>query len=807
MYSVHAGTAVFSRIGYFCLQVCRQTVAAQLLSGPLLLMLTMVQPGPPSTTSIGAAGSSTAPKSSAATDHQRLLEPLQKWWGYPGFRPLQSEAMSLVMKDRDSLVVLPTGGGKSLCYQVPALARPGLAVIVSPLISLMKDQVDSLQALGISAACINSSQTGAEKASVATQIRRRELKLLYISPERLVQSATLDFLRDAGLSFVAIDEAHCISQWGHDFRPEYRQLQMLKQHFPGISVHGYTATATPQVRQDIVLQLGLHQPEILVGSFDRPNLVYRVERRVDSIGQIRRILDRHKGESGVIYCISRRNVESVSSALNHAGYKTLPYHAGLSDDDRRRGQEAFIDESVNIIVATVAFGMGIDKSNVRFVIHAEMPKSLEHYQQESGRAGRDGLEAECTLLYSPGDVETWNYLMKDTTDDSVREVAEESLKSMRHYCSSIRCRHSMLVEHFGQSLDKPACSACDVCLQEMAPVADALIVSQKILSCVVRLQERFGGTYTAQVLKGSKARRILENHHDKLSTWGLLRDDPETQIRAWIDQLTSQGFLRQSGEYNCLQITPTGRQLLRGQAVPSLLRTRSSENPAPAAATAMDSWEGVDRDLFNELRGLRTRLAVQRGLPPYIIFSDNTLRALARHRPASSTALAAIPGIGEKKLNDFGAVVLFEIQQYCQSRGLQLDNDLPRHSNSPGNAAPGQGTDSASSPATRVSSRLPSQNAEEYYELFAQELSIEEVAIQLDRSLDTVGKYLSAWLQIHRRTDLTPWVAPSIRTRVEDSIGRLGTERLKPIFEDLQGAVAYHVLRVIATVWEMEHGP
>jgi ATP-dependent DNA helicase RecQ len=383
-------------------------------------MLTMVQPGPPPTTSTGAVASPTAPKPSAATDQQRLLEPLQKWWGYPGFRPLQYEAMSLVMKDRDSLVVLPTGGGKSLCYQVPALARPGLAVIVSPLISLMKDQVDSLQALGVSAACINSSQTGAEKASVASQIRRRELKLLYISPERLVQPATLDFLRDAGLSFVAIDEAHCISQWGHDFRPEYRQLQMLKQHFPGISVHGYTATATPQVRQDIILQLGLHQPEILVGSFDRPNLVYRVERRVDSIGQIRRILDRHKGESGVIYCISRRNVESVSSALNQAGYKTLPYHAGLSDDDRRRGQEAFIDESVNIIVATVAFGMGIDKSNVRFVIHAEMPKSLEHYQQESGRAGRDGLEAECTLLFSPGDVETWNYLMKDTTDDSVR---------------------------------------------------------------------------------------------------------------------------------------------------------------------------------------------------------------------------------------------------------------------------------------------------------------------------------------------------------------------------------------------------
>ncbi|MFM7055781.1 MAG: DNA helicase RecQ [Planctomycetota bacterium] len=783
-------------------------------------MLTMVQPGPKPTISAGSvpagatsSGSGSADLSSAAViDPRRLLDPLRKWWGYPGFRPLQSEAMTLVLQDRDSLVVLPTGGGKSLCYQVPALARPGLAVIVSPLISLMKDQVDSLQALGVPAACINSSQSGAEKSQVAAQIRRRELKLLYISPERLVQPATLDFLRDAGLSFVAIDEAHCISQWGHDFRPEYRQLQMLKQHFPGISVHGYTATATPQVRQDIVLQLGLQQPEILVGSFDRPNLVYRVERRVDSIGQIRRILDRHKGESGVIYCISRRNVESVSSALNQAGYKTLPYHAGLSDDDRRRGQEAFIDESINIIVATVAFGMGIDKSNVRFVIHAEMPKSLEHYQQESGRAGRDGLEAECTLLFSASDVETWTYLMKDTTDDAVREAAEESLRSMRHYCSSIRCRHSMLVEHFGQKLEKPACSACDVCLQEMAPVADSLIVAQKILSCVVRLQERYGASYTAQVLKGSKARRILENRHEQLSTWGLLRDDPETQIRVWIDQLTSQGFLRQTGEYNCLQVTPSGRQLLRGQAVPALLRTRSSENPAPAASAPLDSWEGVDRNLFNELRGLRTRLAVQRGLPPYIIFSDNTLRSLARHRPSTAAALASIPGIGEKKLNDFGAVVLFEIQQWCQARGLPFDVDLPGTQRPAPSAPPGtSATGSASSPAStgasglRPSAKLSTQNSDEYYDLFEQELSIEEVAVQLDRSLDSVSRHLSAWLQIHRRTDLTPWVSPSIRTRIEESLGRLGAERLKPLFEDLQGAVAYHVLRVVVTVWQIEH--
>ena len=296
--------------------------------------------------------------------------------------------MSLVMSDQDSLVVLPTGGGKSLCYQVPAISRDGLALIVSPLISLMKDQVDSLQSVGISAACINSMQTNREKIEVADKIRRRELKLLYIAPERLVQTKTVEFLQGARVSFVAIDEAHCISQWGHDFRPEYRQLRNLKTIFHGISVHGYTATATEQVRADIVEQLGLTNCDILVGSFDRPNLQYRVERRTDAIGQIQRILNRHKGESGVIYCISRKNVDATSEALNRLGFRTLPYHAGMPDEDRRKNQDAFIDEDVNIIVATVAFGMGIDKSNVRFVIHAEMPRSLENYQQESGRAGR-----------------------------------------------------------------------------------------------------------------------------------------------------------------------------------------------------------------------------------------------------------------------------------------------------------------------------------------------------------------------------------------------------------------------------------
>lgn len=719
----------------------------------------------------------------------QLRTQLQKHWGYSDFRPLQREAMSLVMGDRDSLVVLPTGGGKSLCYQVPAISRDGLALIVSPLISLMKDQVDSLQSVGIKAACINSMQTQRDKIEVADLIRRRELKLLYIAPERLVQPKTIEFLAQSKVSFIAVDEAHCISQWGHDFRPEYRQLSSLRDVFPGVSIHGYTATATPQVRNDIVEQLGLKNAEVLVGSFDRPNLVYRVERRADGITQIQQILKRHKGETGIIYCISRKNVEATSQALNRLGFRTLPYHAGLSDDDRHRSQEAFIEEKVDIIVATVAFGMGIDKSNVRFVIHAEMPKSLEHYQQESGRAGRDGLEAECTLLYSPADAEIWNFLMNDVEDPAVKAAGETSLRSMRQYCTSMRCRHQLLVEHFGQKLDSLNCGACDICLKEMQPVEEPLVIAQKILSSVIRQGERFGAAYTAQVLKGSKNKRITENGHDSLSTWGLLKADSELQIRSWIDQLVSQGFMRSVGEYNCLQVTSAGRQLLKGQLQPTLLKTRTTEK----VAGSEDKWEGVDRDLFEELRGMRNRLAVQKNVPPYIVFGDGTLRALAAHRPTTRQGLQQIQGIGVKKLQEFGPVVLFTIQQWCEQHklssnvGLSLDEEtVPQE-------------------ITKIEPRAAvSSIPEEYLEYFEQRIPVEEVADQLDRTADTVVKYLTAFLQRRRITDIGSWVPLIQQTRIEESLGRLGSERLKPLFEDLKGEIPYYVIRLVVTAWELK---
>jgi ATP-dependent DNA helicase RecQ len=712
-----------------------------------------------------------------------LLEKLNQYWGYGGFRPLQREAMSLVMQKRDSLIVLPTGGGKSLCYQVPALCRDGLALVVSPLISLMKDQVDSLQAVGISAACINSMQTAREKNEVAAQIRQRQLKLLYIAPERLMQEKTIEFLREAGVSFVAIDEAHCISQWGHDFRPEYRQLSRLKEIFPGADVHGYTATATDQVRTDIVEQLKHKSPEVLVGSFDRPNLHYRVERRSDSIAQIRRILDRHKGESGVIYCISRRNVESTSDALNQLGHRTLPYHAGMPDEARRRSQDAFIDESIEIIVATVAFGMGIDKSNVRFVIHAEMPRSLENYQQESGRAGRDGLEAECTLLYSSGDADTWEFLLKDTEDPAVLAAARSSLTEMQRYCISTHCRHQLLVAHFGQSLETTNCGACDICLNEMQPVADAQTVAQKILSSVIRQGQRFGGAYTAQVLRGSRSKRILENRHDSLSTWGLMKDESESQIRNWIDQLLSQGFLAQAGEFNCLEVTTTGRQLLKGELNPKLLRVREGQQ----AAAAVDQWSGVNRELFDELRSMRTRISVQKKVPPYVIFSDATLRDLARQRPTRDDTLAQVFGIGRRRLEEYGPILLKTIGEWCEQHHVSGD----------------VGSRPSTSPASvrRDSSRETVPTV--YAELFEQGLSIEAVCLQLDRASNTVAQHLERYIRLHRITEIDPWVPASVQQKILRAIAQTGNERLKPLFEFLNGEFSYDQLRLVSALWDI----
>ncbi|HEV8395042.1 MAG TPA: DNA helicase RecQ [Vicinamibacterales bacterium] len=601
-----------------------------------------------------------------------LEDVLARYWGYTSFRPLQREAMEAVLAGRDSMVVLPTGGGKSLCFQAPAVtADDGMAVVVSPLISLMKDQVDTLVGNGVSAALYNSSLSAADKADVMRGLAERRYRLLYVSPERLVGEGGDGFLArlaTCGVRFIAIDEAHCISQWGHDFRPEYRQLARLRERLPGISVHAYTATATARVRRDIASQLALQNPVELVGSFDRPNLVYRVLPRASLKEQLLDVIGRHQGEAGIIYCSSRREVDALAAWLSASGMPALPYHAGLSDEERTSHQDSFLSERVDLIVATVAFGMGIDRSNVRFVVHAGAPRSLEHYQQESGRAGRDGLEAECLLISSAGDFVRWKMMLEQNGE--LTDAARTLLKQMERYAAGVGCRHRHLATYFGDAYPAGECAACDACLGELESVPDPVPIARKILSCVARVGQRFGVMHVTSVLRGQNSEQMLARGHDRLSTFGLLRDEPVAAVRGYIEQLVGLGLLQLTDDaYPVLSMTAEGVALLRDESASpglTLARQRTPAKGAPRSRSRIEteSWDHVDRGLFDRLRALRLDLARARGVPPYVIFHDATLREMARVRPASKAALLDVKGVGARKAAELGDAFLIVIASH-----------------------------------------------------------------------------------------------------------------------------------------------
>jgi len=711
---------------------------------------------------------------------ERVVEILKQYWGYERFLPLQQEAITSAVSQRDSLVVLPTGGGKSLCFQVPAVRLPGLAIVVSPLISLMKDQVDSLTEVGIAAARMDSSQTPDEQDDVTASIQSGMLKILYVSPERLMSNGFADFLKRHSISMIAVDEAHCVSMWGHDFRPEYRRLGELKRTFPGIAIHAYTATATRHVREDIVEQLHLENPEILVGSFDRPNLIYSVERRVDVVQQVRDVLDRHPNESSIVYCIRRADVDSLAADLQSAGYRAAPYHAGMPDHERRRAQDAFIQEEVDTIVATVAFGMGIDKSNVRAVIHAGMPKSLEHYQQESGRAGRDGLDAECVLLYGSGDYGTWKYIIEQSDSEQAVRIALIKLSDMSAYASGVSCRHEALVNYFGQDLGKESCQACDVCFGDLELAEDAMVVSQKILSCVFRLDQRFGADYTANVLIGSKEQRLLDAGHNKLSTYGLLSDHTKKLVRDWIEQLTGQGYLEKRGEYSQLTITERGWKAIRGNETPRLLKP--AEAPKHRGKVAEDSWEGVDRGLFDTLRILRRKAASARSVPAYIVFGDASLRDMARRRPSTVEAFLKITGVGQTKARQYGDEFVATISEYCRSHELAQDVDpsikpVPK-------------------PSTRKRRSTINLSKQLAYGRFDKGESLTAVADAVGKKPETVLKYLLDYIADKQIKDPEPWVDADTFARISEAAKSVGTARAMAILKELNGSVDYDDIKI-----------
>jgi ATP-dependent DNA helicase RecQ len=612
---------------------------------------------------------------------ENVKQIVRRVWGYDALLPLQEEAINAVLTRRDSVVILPTGGGKSLCYQAPAAAMEKLAVVVSPLIALMKDQVDGLTAVGVPAAFLNSSLTTEERRRVEAGVTRGQYHLLYVAPERLVLPQCLGLLRRAGVGFFAIDEAHCISQWGHDFRPEYRQLRAIRESFPDVAIHAFTATATPRVRTDIAAELALRDPAILVGSFDRPNLVYRVRQRADRVRQVTEALEQHRGAAGIIYCIRRAEVDQLAETLRRRGYRAVAYHAGLADAERKRAQDEFIRERADVIVATVAFGMGIDRSDVRYVIHAGMPKSIEHYQQEAGRAGRDGLPAECLLLYSGGDFGLWRSIL--LAEGLPAPGAIPKLGEMYDYCQSSVCRHRLLVEYFGQTYGVSPCGACDVCLGEVTAEDESAVLARKILACVVAMGERFGADYVTDVLRGADTARVARLRHNRLDTYGQLRQYPKGTVRNWVTQLEAQGCLvRDEDAYPTLGVTAMGHRVLREEETASLLRTVA--RPArtvtprvfqPSTTSGLSQGTG-EEDLFETLRALRRTMAEERGIPPYLIFSDASLREMARERPATEEAFLQIKGVGLRKLQELGPRFLACIRAHGDATVRNLSSAL-----------------------------------------------------------------------------------------------------------------------------------
>jgi ATP-dependent DNA helicase RecQ len=739
----------------------------------------------------------TMPPQSPANTLDGLKRVIERHWGYRTFRPLQEQAMRAVLDGRDSVVVLPTGGGKSLCYQAPAVLRGDTTVVISPLIALMKDQVDNLQANGVAAIQIDSSQTPEERYHYEQDIRQGAIRLLFVSPERLVNTDFYQLLARINVRTFAIDEAHCISHWGHDFRPEYRQLGRIKELFPGASVHAYTATATEQVRRDICAQLGLSDPEVLVGNFDRPNLTYRVLPRHDRTKQVLEVLERHPGDPGIIYAPFQRDVEDLTSILQQHGYDARRYHAGLSSDERRATQDAFAAEQCNLIVATVAFGMGIDRSNIRFILHTAMPKSLEHYQQETGRAGRDGEDAECILLHSGADLMTWKAILEKNAEEAKAEPAFltnvlKHLDDIDRFCRGVVCRHRSLVEYFGQGYATENCGACDLCLGDTQELEDALVVAQKILSCVARVRERFGIGHVINVLRGRADERVLKFSHDKLSTFGLLRDRREVDIRDWIYQLLSQKVLRQndvrlpSGDtVQVLGLNGASWEVMKGQREVRLLqlvRRKKGEKAARSKAEEA-SWEGVDRGLFEELRGLRRKLAQERGCQPYMVFSDNTLRELARVRPSTLARMHHVYGVGEAKLRDYGQTFLDLIAGHCASHGLTRDN---------AQAPPAR----VEEPRKPAAARPNAQRALAF-EQFREGAAVEDVMHQTGRARTTVVDYLCEYIREERPRTLRAWVPEAVYDRVAQAARQAGTDRLKPIFLQLGEQVSYDEIRLV----------
>lgn len=609
---------------------------------------------------------------------ESLLAALKQYFGFVSFRPFQEEIVKDALSGKDVFALLPTGGGKSLCFQLPALVRPGLTVVVSPLIALMKDQVDALTASGVSSTFLNSTLDANESRKRLRGLFEGRYRLLYAAPERLMLDGTLDMLQQWKLAHLAIDEAHCISEWGHDFRPEYRQLAKLRDQFPDVPVMALTATATDRVRADIIKHLRLREPRCHVASFNRPNLTYRVVPKHKPYDQTLAFIRGKRGESGIVYCASRKSTESVSERLNEDGIRAKPYHAGLDDDERSKNQEMFLRDDVRVICATIAFGMGINKPNVRFVIHYDLPKNIESYYQETGRAGRDGLPSECLLLFSAADVVKQTTFIDEKPDLHEQKIAREQLQKMVHYAESHACRRAELLRYFSEHFQEPNCNGCDNCLDPRERF-DGTVLAQKFLSCIYRLRQASGFgvglNHVVEVLTGAETEKVRKWRHDKISTYGIGKEHSRSEWQAIGREIIRLGYCRQTAEkFSILELTDAGMELLRARKPVTLTRPMAvPETVHKKTKRAGDI--SCDEPLFEKLRILRKELADSRDVPAYIIFSDVSLRAMARDYPVTEREFSNIPGVGAKKLNEFGAPFMDAILKHLRENARQVFAD------------------------------------------------------------------------------------------------------------------------------------
>ncbi len=706
---------------------------------------------------------------------------LKDRFGYDEFRPLQAEIIQAALEGRDCFALMPTGAGKSLCYQLPAIAMDGLAIVVSPLIALMKDQVDALRSNGVSAAFINSAQTWDEQNAVRKAAFEKRLDLLYVAPERIPQAAFRSFLEAIDVSLIAVDEAHCISEWGHEFRPEYRNLKALRALKPGAPVMALTATATERAREDIKAQLELREPRVFIAGFDRPNLRYYVHPDKNRNEFLEGWLRAHPNESAIVYRGSRAGTEETAERLVEMGVSALPYHAGLDEKTRTRNQEMFVRDEARVIAATVAFGMGIDKPNVRLVMHYETPSSVERYYQESGRAGRDGLEADCVMFHGPRERERAIYFVERENDPVLRRAAERNLDAIIAYCQTASCRRAAILAHFGETYAADSCGNCDNCL---ADTFDATVIAQKILSAVIRTGERYGATYVAKVLRGDDSAQIRQRGHEGLSVFGIVNDFSEAAIKELAASLASRGLLATGSDLPTLSATAKGREFLRLRESLRLPVPRK-DAPTRRAASASDPAADYDAGLFEILRSLRSRLASERGFPPYVVFGDRPLREMCHYFPQSPESLLRISGVGRRKLEDYGAEFLAAITEYAGENGVA-------DKTADAGGAPFAGVPRASAEPRRRSTR----RYDKTLPLADLGLPVAEIAERLGLRETTVAGHVEALIASGALANPAPYLPEGGRlARIAAAIEAVGDARLKPIYEYLDEAFGYEEIR------------